>query len=78
MIDEKTPHLKLSLPHADNLLEDDVARLRESLTVLDTKVQLGDERRQQKRQHGTVSPRNRRHFHLLYMLLATSRGAMTP
>ena len=44
MIDEKTPHLKLSLPHADNLLEDDVARLRESLPVLDTKVQLGDER----------------------------------
>ena len=44
MIDEKTPHLKLPLPHADNLLEDDVSRLRESLTVLDTQAQLMDER----------------------------------
>ena len=35
MIDEKTTYLKLPLPHPDNLLEDDVLRLRETLQGLD-------------------------------------------
>lgn len=37
MIDEKTAHLKLPLPHADNLLEDDVERLRAALAGVDAK-----------------------------------------
>lgn len=35
MIDNKTPHLSLPLPHADNLLTEDVSRLRAALTELD-------------------------------------------
>ncbi|WP_165071093.1 hypothetical protein, partial [Desulfovibrio sp. ZJ200] len=35
MPDEKTPHLNLPLPHADNLLEEDVLRLREALALVD-------------------------------------------
>ncbi|MBB3017727.1 hypothetical protein FHR70_000767 [Microvirga lupini] len=35
MIDDRTPALQLPLPHADNYLDDDVARLREAFTSLD-------------------------------------------
>lgn len=38
MIDNKTERLQLPLPHPDNYLEDDVSRLRESLTILDESV----------------------------------------
>lgn len=38
MIDDKTPNLQLPLPHEDNLLEDDVNRLRAALTLVDTEV----------------------------------------
>lgn len=34
-IQQTTPHLGLPLPHPDNVLEDDVARLREALTQID-------------------------------------------
>jgi hypothetical protein len=36
IIDNRTTNLDLALPHADNLLADDVARLRESFTTIDT------------------------------------------
>ena len=36
MIDNRTPHLNLPLPHPDNVLEDDVTRLRGALTQIDT------------------------------------------
>lgn len=35
MIDNKTPHLSLPLPHESNLLTDDVPRLREAFASLD-------------------------------------------
>lgn len=35
MIDDRTPNLNLPLPHAENLLIDDVGRLREALSGLD-------------------------------------------
>lgn len=35
MIDDKTPHLQLPLPHEANLLEEDVHRLRAALNALD-------------------------------------------
>lgn len=35
MIDDKTTHYKLPLPHADNLLSEDVGRLRDGLTQID-------------------------------------------
>ncbi|NVE01619.1 hypothetical protein [Massilia sp. BJB1822] len=35
MIDQKTVNLRLSLPHPDNELRDDVLRLRDSLSQLD-------------------------------------------
>lgn len=35
-INDRTVRLNLPLPHVDNLLEDDVARLREALTTIDT------------------------------------------
>lgn len=38
MIDERTPNLALPLPHAENLLEDDVQRIRQALTGLDAAV----------------------------------------
>lgn len=38
MIDERTTHLNLPLPHAENLLEDDVQRIRQALTGLDAAV----------------------------------------
>ena len=43
MIDEKTTYLKLSLPHPDNLLEDDVLRLRETLQCLDADAKTQDD-----------------------------------
>ncbi|NCC85404.1 MAG: hypothetical protein EOM03_14930 [Clostridia bacterium] len=36
MIDDRTPYLDLPLPHPDNLLTDDVLRLREALVAVDT------------------------------------------
>lgn len=36
MNDERTPVLHLPLPHPDHLLSDDVLRLREAFTTLDT------------------------------------------
>jgi len=36
MPDERTPVLHLPLPHPDHLLVDDVLRLREALTTIDT------------------------------------------
>ncbi|WGG48831.1 hypothetical protein [Rugamonas sp. DEMB1] len=38
MINQSTPHLQLPLPHPDNQLDDDVARLRAALTALDGAV----------------------------------------
>lgn len=35
MIDHKTPHLLLPLPHPDNELHEDVFRLRDAFTALD-------------------------------------------
>ena len=35
MIDEKTEHLALPLPHPDNNMDEDVARLRAALTKID-------------------------------------------
>ena len=35
MTDDKTTHYKLPLPHAQNLLSEDVARLREALNRTD-------------------------------------------
>ena len=35
MIDNKTDHLLLPLPHGDNQLQDDVLRLRAALTAID-------------------------------------------
>ena len=43
MIDEKTTYLKLPLPHPDNLLEDDVLRLRETLQGLDADAKTQDD-----------------------------------
>ena len=42
MIDESTSYLGLPLPHADNLLEEDVLRLREALSRLDVKSESVD------------------------------------
>lgn len=39
IIDDRTPHYSLPLPHQDNRLVDDVLRLRESLNVIDTSLQ---------------------------------------
>lgn len=42
--DERTPRLNLALPFKTNALKDDVERLRESITTLDTKVAtIGDD-----------------------------------
>ena len=35
MIDDKTQHHQLPLPHADNLLSEDLPRLRDALTQID-------------------------------------------
>lgn len=35
--DDRTPHLNLPLPNLDNFLTEDVPRLREALTAIDTK-----------------------------------------
>ncbi len=43
IVDDRTEHLDLPLPHWDNLLWDDVIRLRKALVVLDAKVRLLDE-----------------------------------
>lgn len=40
MIDDKTPGLQLPLPHEQNLLEDDVLRLRAALAALDVDATL--------------------------------------
>lgn len=38
MIDERTEHLNLTLPHPDNSLADDVMRMRTAFADLDTKI----------------------------------------
>lgn len=38
-IDDRTPHLNLPLPHVDNALTFDVARLRDCFNALDGKLQ---------------------------------------
>ena len=38
MIDDRTSHLNLPLPHAENLLIDDVPRLRSALSGLDAAI----------------------------------------
>lgn len=35
MIDERTPNLSLPLPHPENLLEEDVGRIRQALAMTD-------------------------------------------
>ena len=42
-INDRTTRMDLPLPHADNLLEDDVARMREALTSIDAQAALKDE-----------------------------------
>jgi len=42
MINDRTPHLGLPLPHQDNKLSEDVPRLRESLNRLDAHAQATD------------------------------------
>jgi len=42
IIDDKTAHLKLPLPNRDNLLWDDVVRLREAMTTIDAKIKAID------------------------------------
>lgn len=42
MIDDRTSHLDLPLPHINNLLEDDVSRLRQAFTALDDKLEALD------------------------------------
>ena len=39
MIDDRTPYLDLPLPHPDNLLSEDVGRLRQAVVSLDTGFQ---------------------------------------
>ena len=39
MIDDRTPYLDLPLPHPDNLLSEDVGRLRQAVTTLDAGFQ---------------------------------------
>ena len=39
MIDDRTPYLDLPLPHPDNLLSEDVLRLRQAVVSLDTGFQ---------------------------------------
>lgn len=43
MIDDKTPHAALPLPHRDNYLDEDVDRLRAALTTIDALLQAADE-----------------------------------
>lgn len=38
MIDDRTPYLSLPLPHPDNLMKDDVVRIRETVTGLDSAI----------------------------------------
>ena len=38
MADDKTPHYKWPLPSVENLLSEDVSRLRESLSGIDTEL----------------------------------------
>lgn len=42
MVDQKTAHLKLPLPHTDNSLDQDCSRIRQSLTALDSHAQSAD------------------------------------
>lgn len=42
MIDDRTSHLNLPLPHKDNLLEEDVERLRDAFDALDAKLKALD------------------------------------
>lgn len=42
MIDHKTPHLQLPLPHPDNDGEDDVLRLRSAFLTIDAKIKTID------------------------------------
>lgn len=42
VIDDRTPHLNLPLPNASNFLSEDVPRLREAITAIDTKFGLLD------------------------------------
>ena len=39
MIDDRTPYLDLQLPHPDNLLSEDVGRLRQAVITLDAGFQ---------------------------------------
>ena len=39
MIDDRTPYLDLPLPHPDNLLSEDVGRLRQAVITLDAGFQ---------------------------------------
>ncbi|WP_314778021.1 hypothetical protein [Cardiobacterium hominis] len=38
MADDKTPHYKWPLPSAENLLSEDVGRIRDSLSGIDTEL----------------------------------------
>lgn len=38
MIDDRTEHLNLPLPHPDNLLKNDVVRIKESFIALDSTI----------------------------------------
>lgn len=42
MIDDRTAHLNLPLPHADNTLTDDVSRLRATIDALDALLSSDD------------------------------------
>ena len=42
MVDQKTAHLKLPLPHTDNSLDQDCSRIRQSLSALDSHAQSAD------------------------------------
>ena len=39
MADDKTPHYKWPLPSAENLLSEDVGRIRDSLSGIDTELE---------------------------------------
>lgn len=55
MIDTRTPHLTLPLPHVDNLLEEDVARITASLLELDNHAATTDTIMQTKADAETVN-----------------------
>lgn len=47
MIDERTAHFALPLPHPDNLLEEDVGRLRQAIEQVDGLIHAHAAARQQ-------------------------------